>query len=151
MAPRHRLIVLGLSVSLLGLGPCARTPGSLLIGPVATELPDDWSFVDELGTCTIETRPAFPHSVTVTCYSSEGELYVGSVQAAGKRWPQYVLDDPCVRYRAAGVIYELRATLVENSAERNQIFRARRGLGGRQVPPDLEAPAHYWIFHLGPR
>ncbi len=144
-------VVLGLSLSFLALGPCSRIPGGRLTGEVASELPDDWSFVDELGTCAIETRPSFPHSVTVACYSAGGELYVGAMNGADKSWPKYVLEDSRVRYRAGDRIYELVATRILDETARNRIFRARAGAGGREVAEDLAAPAHYWIFHLGPR
>lgn len=151
MRTLHALMVLGLSIPLLAIGPCSRLPGGSLTGEVASELPEDWSFVDQLGTCAIEARPDSPHSVTVTCYSSGGRLYVGSMNAAGKRWPRYVMEDPRVRYRAGGVTYELLATRVEDGDARNEIYRSRRSLGGQEVEPDLEAPDHYWIFRLDSR
>ncbi len=136
---------------LLGIGPCSMVPGGRLNGDVATEVPEDWSFVNELGTCALETRPADPHSVTVICFSNAGTLYVGSMGAPAKRWPEYVLEDPRVRYRAGERIYELRATLVENEDERRAAFRARHRLDGEELAADVEVPDHYWIFGLEAR
>ena len=139
------------SIALLALGPCSRIPGGSLTGEVAAELPDDWSFVDLLGTCALETRPSDPHSVTVTCYSHQGELYVGATGAPDKRWPRYVLDDARVRYRADETIYELVATRVDDPARRTAVFGSRQALRGAEAEPGLQAPEDYWIFHLGPR
>ena len=150
MKPSSILPLLVSALVLLALGPCSRVPGGRLNGEVA-EAPDDWSFVDDLGTCALETRPSAPHSVTVTCYSHEGELYVGSKGAPDKSWPRYVLEDTRVRYRAGDRVYELIATRIEEPERRDAVYAARRALGGAELEPDLQAPEDYWIFQLQPR
>ena len=149
---RDTAILVGLTSILLGIGPCWLLPGGELSGEVETDLPADWSFVDELGSdCALETRPGDAHSITVTCYSAAGTLYVGAMQAPRKRWPKYVIEEPEVRYRAGETIYEMRAVLVETEDERRSAYRARRRLSGDDLPPDVEVPEDYWIFRLEPR
>lgn len=115
-----------------------------MTGTVETP-PQDWSFVNEHPRCVLETRPSNPYSVNVACLSYERELYVPSNWARFKRWPRHIREDPRVRYRVAGRIYELRAVRIRSDRARLELFRHWKGRRQERVPD------HVWFFRLDPR
>jgi hypothetical protein len=92
----------------------------------------DWGFsaADELVELESNAPWGLAHSVTVVCASTGAHLYVPSVYGAGggwpeaRRWNRNVVADPRVRIRIAGKIYERRAVLVSDEAERAAAFEA---------------------------
>ncbi len=115
------------------LEPSDRRPGLGLRGEVVREAVSDWSFSDADELVELETRaPWFlPHSVTVVCASTGANLYVPSVYApgdggfpAGRAWNRNIVRDPHVRIRILGKLYERRAALVTDEAERAAAFAA---------------------------
>jgi hypothetical protein len=140
-----------LLVLALGFGPCGRIPGTRLTAPVAAP-PADWSTVGKVPTCALETRPAHPHSVTVTCFTHDGAVYVPSSHGASKRWTAYVLADPRVRLQVGREVYEMQATRVDDPGERDALQRAWMLKYAKTAPPGpVAAPPDRWFFRLEPR
>jgi hypothetical protein len=128
------LFALGAGAHLAGaLEPSERRPGLWLRGELVQGPVADWTFSDADQLVELETRAPWllPHSVTVVCASLGGALYVPSVYRpgeggfpAGRAWNRNVVRDPNVRIRIAGKIYERRALLVTDEAERAAVFAA---------------------------
>lgn len=111
-------------------GPFLVFPGGELRGEVVNEPVDDWSFVSDWFV-DLEVRPANPYSVELNYVVKDGALYVDP--AEGRRWLDFVREDPRVRVRFGDRIYPLEAVLV-----------------GR--PGELEGfPEDRFIYRLDPR
>jgi hypothetical protein len=126
------------------IGPIAggRLSGEPVSGPV-----DDWSFADPEPTIQIETRPGDPHSVTVWCVAHEGRLYVPSRHPERKRWVKNVLEDPRVRVRVDGRLYEGVAVRVTDAAEIEGVVPAL--LRKYEIEPrDAEEERDVWLFRI---
>src|SRR5271167_1773681 len=92
------LILLLLVLSITGLEPRDRTPGLWLKGNLVTTPVADWSFSDKYPTIAIQTRTWYllPHSITVTCWTYNGQLYLFSTYPMGTKrsWNEDVARDP---------------------------------------------------------
>ena len=95
-------------------GPFLVFPGGALLGEVVTEPVDDWSFVDD-AFVDLEVRPSEPYSVELNYVVKDGKLYIDP--AEGRRWLDYIRDDPRVRVRFGDKIYPLQAVLVGRPGE----------------------------------
>jgi hypothetical protein len=111
-------------------GPFLVFPGGELEGELVEAPITDWSFVDDYF-IDLETRPSDPYSVELNYVVEDGKLYIDP--AEGRRWLEYLREDPRVRARFGGKIYPLQAVLV-----------------GR--PGELEGfPADRFVYRLDPR
>ena len=125
---------------LTGAQPCGLLPGGRLDGE-PTPPPGSWSALGERTACQLELRPEDPYSLNVTCEIRDGRLYVASLIAAHKRWAKLVTEDPRVRVRIDGRIYELRAVRVTDAEERRRVLE-----------PDGGEPADgTWVWRLDAR
>ncbi len=95
-------------------GPFLVFPGGELSGEVVTEPVDDWSFVDDTF-LDLEVRPSDPYSVELNYVVRDGKLYIDP--AEGRRWLDYIREDPRVRARFGGKVYPLTAVLVGEPGE----------------------------------
>ena len=102
-----------LSASACG-GPVLVFPGGELRGEVVEEPVEDWSFVTDRFV-DLETRPEQPYSVELNYVVKDGKLYIDP--AEGRRWLDYIREDPNVRVRFGGKIYPVRAVLVGRPGE----------------------------------
>ena len=105
-------------------------------------------------TAQLETRPDDPHSVNVWLGVVDDRLFLatslirGTDVPAERDWVEHVLDDPEVRLRIDGHLYDLRATRVSDT---RLVERVRAAMIGKY---DVEVDAHAsaaWIFELEPR
>ena len=135
---------------LTGLGPWERTPGGKLLGQVNAEQVSDWSFVSDAKRCAVETRPQFPHSVTVNCWSMGGQLYIGCMNCQGKIWSRYLLEEPNVRVRVLDTIYPVVFTRVNDQEEMLAAWRAR-WMTMQRPEPVPKVPGHYYLFSVTSR
>ena len=107
-------------------------PGLRLAGELVREPVRDWDFSAADALVELESNAPWglAHSVTVVCASTGAALYVPSVYREGggwpaaRRWNRNVVADPRVRIRIAGKLYERRAVLVTDEAERAAAFAA---------------------------
>lgn len=100
---------------LFGCGPFVLLPGGQLSGQ-PTPVPDDWSFLADVDTVQLESRPSDPYSVNIWAVGIGADVYVhaGANRAA---WIEHMEADPRVRMRVGEAIYELRSTRVESASE----------------------------------
>jgi hypothetical protein len=151
---RWRVIVVLLIPMLVGFGPCTsgpgwlqRVPGGVLNGEVVSEQVKDWSFIAEAGLCALETRPDFPHSITVYCFNDGPKLLVGCMGCAGKVWSDYVLNDNRARIKASDKVYPVTMRRIEDQAELDALWAQRQS--GRDTARPF--PEGYWLFELTSR
>jgi len=95
-------------------GPFLFLPGGALRGELHQEPVSDWSFVDARSVA-LETRPRDPYSVQIGYVVRDGRLYIDA--AEGRRWHEYIREDPRVRVRFDGAVYPLEAVLVGRPGE----------------------------------
>jgi hypothetical protein len=121
------LAVAALSVALLvGCAPHDRRPGLWLSGEVVQEPVGDWAFTDAVPEIFVETRTWYgiPHSVTTVCATDGGALYVPSLYfddgefPEARFWNRNAVRDPRVRLQIGERLYERRAVVVDDEAER---------------------------------
>ena len=95
-------------------GPMLVFPGGTLAGSVATAPVDDWTFLTA-SFVDLETRPENPYSVELNYVVKDGQLYIDPME--GKRWLDFLREDPRVRVRFDGRVYPLVAVLVGRPGE----------------------------------
>lgn len=163
--PRIHLALAALvaaSALAVACSPHDRRPGTWLSGELVRDPVDDWSFTDEAGEIFVETRTWYgiPHSVTTVCATDGETLYVPSVYSAeegefpeARFWNRNVARDPRVRLQIGDRLYERRAVVVEDAAEREAALAAF----ARKYPfwqelaakPEGERPRLYY-FRMDP-
>ena len=111
---RFPMSVLLLAAVLGCSGPFFIFPGGELSGEVVTEPVTDWSFVTDTFV-DLEVRPSDPYSVELNYVVKDGQLYIDP--AEGRRWLDYIREDPRVRVRFGDRIYPLKAVLVGQPGE----------------------------------
>jgi hypothetical protein len=127
------IVVLGLLVvvgaTMLGsrwiFGPIGPFPGPKLSGPAVEEPVGDWSFVDAVDVVQIETRPDAPYSVSTWLTRVDNGIYVFAGDDESP-WVQNILEDPTVRVRIDGRIYELLAVGVTHLEIKRVFLEAMR-------------------------
>ena len=151
---RWRVILVMLIPLLTGIGPCTtgpdfmgRLPGGVISGEVATETINDWSFIADVGLCALETRPGFPHSVTVYCFTRHKKLYVPCMGCANKIWPAYVSNDTRARIKAVDKVYPIRVHRIEDEKAMQEIWNNARGRAGSPQA----VPEGFWLYELTSR
>ncbi len=112
----RRLLPLMLVVTALGCnGPFVVFPGGALEGDVRPA-PADWAFAGDYGFIQLETRPEDPYSVNIVYTVMKGQLYINAGDTE-TQWVKNMNEDPLVRLRLDGKLYELRATRVTDNTE----------------------------------
>ena len=110
--PRSLFVVAPVALAALVLGcggPMMIIPGGALSGEVVSEPVSDWSFVTDRY-MELEVRPSDPYSVSLNYFVKDGKLFIDP--AEGRRWLDYLREDPRVRVRFSGKIYPMTAVLV---------------------------------------
>jgi hypothetical protein len=112
---RHPLLFVLTLAFVLGCGgPLLVFPGGELSGEVVTEPVTDWSFANDTFV-DLETRPGDPYSVELNYVVKDAQLYIDP--AEGRKWLDYIREDPRVRVRFDGKVYPLEAVLVGQPGE----------------------------------
>jgi hypothetical protein len=115
-AARGPVLAIACSTLLLACGgPFLVIPGGALSGEVATEPVADWNFASEYTFVDLEVRPTEPYSVELNYIVRDGNLYIDPKQ--GKRWFEYLREDPNVRVRFGDTVYPAVAVLVGKPGE----------------------------------
>jgi hypothetical protein len=135
-------------LAIAGCGPIGPFPGGPLRGEVVPGPVTDWSFSDEHPLIQVETRPAFPHSITTICFTHQGKLYVPARGGAEKKWPYYLLVDPAVKVRIDGRVYLGRATRISDDSQRNALFEAAARKYERLADRSADEMANVWVFRI---
>jgi hypothetical protein len=130
--------------------PCDRTAGGYLLGSEVTEPVSDWSFVNSMEAvplCQIQVDAGLlPHSINLNCMADNGELYLSCASCDGKRWSTAALNNPAARLRAAGSVYPVTATRVEDPETLDRAWVARARKLGR--PTDTPRQEGWWSFRV---
>ena len=149
-----------LALSLLALGvvvgcggPIGPFPGGRLRGELGPSYVADWGFASDENTAQLETRPADPYSVTTWFVGLGPDLYVptsmirGPKEPTERSWVAHVSENPAVRIRIAGRVYDRVASRV---VEEREYDRARSGLETKYDldPADRDPEREIWIFRL---
>jgi len=125
-SPRPRAITAGLILLPLLLAGCAEPfivmPGGKLSGEVA-DPPADWTPLNEVEIVQLETRPEDPYSVNVWMIAKGPHIYIATGED-DTNWTRHIDENPDVRLRINGTIYELTARRVLNRDEKIEIGRA---------------------------
>jgi hypothetical protein len=140
-----RLFSLLLLLATIGCnGPFALLPGGKLDGEVKPA-PSDWAFAGDYGTVQLETRPEEPYSVNVAYTVLEGRLYVNAGDTE-TQWVKNMTVSPLVRLRMDGVLYDLRAERVTDTAEISAFGKAWTSQSMfRRDPAEL---GEVWVYRL---
>ena len=141
---------------LLACGPLGPIPGGALRGEPVTGPVQDWAFLDDEHTVQLETNPSDPYSVNIWIGHEGGRPYIPSSLIAGvaepteRQWVENVLDDPNVRLKVQGRLYDLRAVRVEDDTERESVRAALLAKYEVEASDDGHED-QAWIFRLEPR
>lgn len=134
-------------------GPLGPIPGGRLAGPEAA-CPDPraggFDFARGVREVQVEVRPEAPRSVTTWALVEDGVLHVpADWLTPWKTWPHLVVEDPRVRVRVRGTVYDCCATRVEDPAA---IERLRRATSAKyDVDPESRAAqVQVWWFRIAP-
>ena len=154
------VLVVGLILAIVvlrvvGLDPKERRPGLWLSGHVVTTPVTDWSFTDKYPTIFVETRTWYgiPHSVTTSCVSHDGRLYLTSVYREGaqfpgdKTWNRNMVRDPHVRLKIGDQLYDRTLSLVTDAAERQAVLQTKQKKYPRQRVSDKSTT---YVFAVSP-
>ncbi len=150
-----------LALLLAACEPRDRRPGTWLSGEVVEPLPHDWSFIANHPEIFVETRPWYgiPFSVTTVIGTRNGRLYVPSIYSeeapfpGTKYWNSVIAENPDVRLKIGGKIYEMRATPVRDLQEYRQGALAladKYETWARWLENEDEAP-YFVIIRMDPR
>lgn len=129
--------------------PCDRTPGGYLLGEESQEVISDWSFVNDVPICQIQTSVfILPHSINLNCSSMENELFIGCMNCEGKRWGAALTERGQARIRIGGTVYPVAARRLTDTAEKDHAWlssstKAERPPGTPRPPDNI-----WWTFHL---
>lgn len=147
--PEWRLLFAGLLAGCLAGCSADWVPfsGGALEGPVASP-PEDWRTVVVDEVIRLESQPSDPYSVNLWVVPREGWLYVFA-GANRANWIEHIEQDPRVRIRAGGRIYELRADRVNDAEEFAAFAQSWQDKYGSR--PRTESVTETWLMRLSPR
>ena len=123
------LVLVYIAAIFIPINPNEQQPGTRLSGNFADDQNPDWSFMEGRTRAYIETRSLYliPHSITVSSWSQNGQLYVGCRACDTKYWPTNVVRDPNIRIKIDDkIVIELaeyckRKEEIEISLEKQEI------------------------------
>lgn len=96
--------------------------GGVLSGPVE-DAPVDWTELNQVEIAQLETNPSEPYSVNIWLAGIGSNIYVATGDD-DTNWTVHIADNPDVRLRIDGTIYELEAEKVSDSAEKQTVIAA---------------------------
>ena len=91
-----------------------------------------------------------PSSRTVIGFLFDKSLYIPSVRAESKWWPQEALDDPEVIVRYRGILYPRRAIRVTDPARLLQLQTTVVEAEILVLAPEMYLEETTWFFRLDP-
>jgi len=91
-----------------------------------------------------------PSSRTVIGFLHTEDLYIPSVRAESKWWPQSVLSKPEVIVRYRGILYQRRASRITDPALILQLRKATAEVETLVSTPEMFTADTTWFFRLEP-
>lgn len=134
-------------VSLAGCADYLPFSGGGLQGEVAP-LPSSFTQAASQEIVQLETNPADPYSVNLWVIGEEDRLYVFAGDNETK-WVKHITENPNVRLKLGGLIYELRAQRVTDADEFEWFAKAWDQKYGHR--PRNEKVSETWLMRLLPR
>lgn len=130
-------------------------PGVWLSGKVVTTPVTDWGFATQYRTDKVQTRTWYliPHSVTTGFIVYKGQLYLTSMFAAGRPFPQgkswvaNAMRDPHVRLKFGESLYDCILTPVTDPAERDAALGSRAKQYPLPADPNATNVPVMHLFH----
>ena len=130
-------------------GPVAVLPGGPMSG--STTLESFPGFGDQSSDfIELQVEGWRPSSRTVIGFLHNKDLFMPSVQAASKWWPQQVLDNPEVIVRYQGVLYPRRASRITDSALILELREAAADAETLVSTQEMFTADTTWFFRLHP-
>jgi len=125
--------------------PSDRRPGLWLRGEVQP-FPADMSFTEQHQEIAIQvSTPYFiPHSVTIWCATLGNQLYVAAAEPETKNWPGWVADNPKVRLKIGGRLFEARLERVHDREEIERVQAVYAEKYGLDPSRGGEGDSRYW-------
>ena len=125
------LVLVYIAAIFIPINPNEQQPGTRLSGNFADDQNPDWSFMEGRTRAYIETRSLYliPHSITVSSWSQNGQLYVGCRACDTKYWPKNVVRDPNIRIKIDDKIYKRKAVRLSDK-ERDAIIQPDKAIPG---------------------
>ena len=125
------LVLVYIAAIFIPINPNEQQPGTRLSGNFADDQNPEWAFMEGRTRAYIETRSLYliPHSITVSSWSQNGQLYVGCRACDTKYWPTNVVRDPNIRIKIDDKIYKRRAVRLSDE-ERDAIIEPDKPIPG---------------------
>ena len=152
------VIILAIPIVLVGVAgflywffacPCERTPGGYLLGEESREVIADWSFVNDVSLCQLQTRVFYlPHSLNLNCSSMEKELFIGCMNCEGKSWGAALTEHGIARIRINDIVYPVAARRLMQPAEKDRAWLSSSIKAERQLDTPRPPDNIWWTFHL---
>ena len=141
------LVVVG--VRFFSDGPVAILPGGPMSGTVSFEnFPGFGNRSSDF--IELQVEGWRPSSRTVIGFLHTENLYIPSVRAESKWWPQRVLNEPQVIVRYRGILYQRRAARITDSALILQLRKAAAEVETLVSTPEMFTADTTWFFRLEP-
>ena len=117
------ILLISFTTALAGCAePFIVLAGDELSGEV-TDPPADWSALEAEEIIQLETQPDDPYSVNIWMVAQGPDLYVATGDDP-TNWTRHIDENPDVRVRIRGLIYELEAVRVGDQEEKRRIGMA---------------------------
>ncbi len=136
------------AIALLALacgGPFVMIPGGELSGTVEPA-PSDWSFSDSVDDVQLETRPDDPYSVNVWGVADGDRFLIASGRGMESAWARHIVDDPRVRLRIEGRLFELEARRSDAPEDVDTFLEAARRKYDFEPDPDQRDEAVLFVL-----
>ena len=129
--------------------PCEQTPGGYLLGEESQEVISDWSFVNEVSLCQLQTRGSFlPHSLNLNCYSTDKELFIGCMNCETKSWGASLVEQGIARIRINNIVYPVTARRLMQPAEKDHAWLSSSTKAQRPLDTPRPPDNNWWTFQL---
>lgn len=125
-------------------GPLPFMAGGELSGQVA-EIPPNWQLAENSAVAQLETRPDDPYSINLTYVQMDDRFYIYAGDTR-TNWVQHIEQDPRVRIRIDGTIYEADAIRVRDADELGKFASVWANLSAFQRDP-LQFE-EVWLYRL---
>lgn len=129
--------------------PCERTPGGYLLGEESRTAVTDWSFVNDVALCQIQTRVfLLPHSINLNCSAMDGEFFIGCMDCEGKRWGAALAEQGAARIRIQGTVYPVAARRLTAVADKDRAWLSSSIKAARPLDTPRPPDNVWWTFQL---
>ena len=136
-------------IRLFSDGPVEVLPGGPMSGTVSLEnFPGFGNRSSDF--IELQVKGWRPSSRTVIGFLYTEDLYIPSVRAESKWWPQRVLSEPKVAVRYRGILYPRRASRITDPTLILQLRKVAAEVETLVSTPDMFTADTTWFFRLEP-